>query len=246
MLNKVFFNTIFNKSIFFSALFVVALFTLISSKAIAEPQPEFSEPDISKVIPLAADLSARLVYLQNHLGDLIVVTPLEAKISVIDSKVNEVAQQLQALKDSNDGNYISYFAIKQSINSELDLLKEISDSIAKSVKLVDKWENEWQAESINWQNWQTALLTDRSPEQLRLSLEEAIIIIDTAQELVLQNLSPLLEAQSKAARVLSKISILNNDVNELITETRIDSLLTNSPPLYSALYFSGSARICGV
>jgi len=238
MLNKVFFNTIFNKSIFFSALFVVALFTLISSKAIAEPQPEFSEPDISKVIPLAADLSARLVYLQNHLGDLIVVTPLEAKISVIDSKVNEVAQQLQALKDSNDGNYISYFAIKQSINSELDLLKEISDSIAKSVKLVDKWENEWQAESINWQNWQTALLTDRSPEQLRLSLEEAIIIIDTAQELVLQNLSPLLEAQSKAARVLSKISILNNDVNELITETRIDSLLTNSPPLYSALYLS--------
>ena len=69
------------------------------------------EPDISKIIPLATDLSARLNSLESKMTDILDVVPITKEFSVIETRIEESSKRLQKLKGSKEGNYTRYLEV---------------------------------------------------------------------------------------------------------------------------------------
>ncbi len=196
------------------------------------------EAVLSEIIPLSTDLSARLAALESSLQDLLDLVPIDKEISATGRKIEEALIQLQSLKDSGEGNYVRYLSLKQRLVSVKELLNQTGKPVVAAIQRLDLWDREWMAESQRWQGWQSSLLKDRSPDQLQSSFSNAFLTINKAQIVIAQHLEPLLAIQTKGAEVTAKINIFTLEVNKLIAETRLDSLFSMSPPMYSPLYFS--------
>ena len=199
---------------------------------------ESYEPDLSKIIPLATDLSARLNSLESKMTGILDVVPITKEFSVIATRIEATAKQLQQMKGSKEGNYVRYLGLKQALANEKALLEQASKPVAVAIQQLDKWNNEWLVESQRWREWQAVLLKERSPDQLRTAFERAELTINKAQSIILGQLEPLMAVQARGAEVITRIDLFSNQVNMLIAETRMDSLLGKSPPMYSPLYFS--------
>jgi potassium efflux system protein len=206
--------------------------------AAAHQEKALMEPNLSQIIPLTTDLSARLAALESKMTDILNLAPIIKEFSVIAARVEEASTQLQTLKSSNKGTYVRYIGIKQELANEKLLLNKASKPVAAAIQQLDMWDHEWLVEHKNWQTWQSTLLKERSPDQLRVAFEKAELTINKALSTVLRQLVPLMVVQARGAEVITRLDLLNNQLGMLIAETRMDSLFGKSPPMYSPLYFS--------
>ncbi len=197
-----------------------------------------NEPDLSKIIPLAADLSVRLVSLESQMVDDLDLAPIAKEFSAVETRIQDSIKQLQRLKDAQESNYLRYLELNQLLANEKELLDKIGKPVAEAIIRLDRWDREWLAESQRWHDWQSSLLRERSPNQLRTAFKKAAITIEKAQAAVLQHIEPLMAMQARGAAISSKINVFNIEVEKLIADTRQDSLYGKSPPMYSPLYFS--------
>ncbi len=197
-----------------------------------------NEPDLSKIIPLAADLSVRLVSLESQMADDLDLAPIAKEFSAIETRTQDSIKQLQRLKDAQESNYLRYLELKQLLANEKVLLGKIGKPVAEAIIRLDRWDREWLVESQRWHDWQSSLLRERSPNQLRTAFKKAAITIEKAQAVVSQHIEPLMAMQAKGAAISLKINVFNVEVDKLIAGTRQDSLYGKSPPMYSPLYLS--------
>ncbi|MDX2479989.1 MAG: mechanosensitive ion channel [Desulfuromusa sp.] len=209
-----------------------------SQKAGVLQGAESYEPDLSKIIPMAADLSVRLVSLESQMEDDLDSEPITKEFSAIETRSLAAIKQLQLLKDEQESNYLRYLELNQLLANEKELLDKIGKPVAEAIVRLDRWGREWLVESQRWQAWQASLLRERSPYQLRTAFKTAATTIEKAQTVVLQHIEPLMVIQARGAAILSKISVFNVEVDKLIAGTRQDSLYGKSPPMYSPLYLS--------
>lgn len=209
-----------------------------NQKATALQGSVSSEPDISEIIPMATALSARLNSLESKMTGMFDVEPITKEFSVIATRIEVTAKKLQNLKGSKEGTYVRNLGLKQELANEKALLDQASKPVAVAIQQLDEWNHEWLVESQRWREWQAILLNERSPGPLRTAFERAELTINKAQSIILGQLEPLMAVQARGAEVITRIDLFNNQVNMLIAETRMDSLLGKSPPMYSPLYFS--------
>ena len=139
-----------------------------------------SAPDLADIIPKATKLAADLATLENRVSGVPDISELEKKYARIEENLKVPAAQLQQIKDSKDGRSNKLVELRNVIERENKLFKEISIPLNEAIRQFGAWRNDWQAEKQRWNQWQSALLEDNDLAQLKSTFAMAKDTIDKA------------------------------------------------------------------
>ncbi|WP_369434432.1 mechanosensitive ion channel family protein [Psychromonas sp. MME1] len=197
-------------------------------------------PNISEIIPtsvnLTTNLSVQTSYFNKREYDDSEFTFIKMKYKDIAGKVDKVYKQFNSLKKIDENNYLKYFVLKQSLIDEIETLKELSKPLAKSIQLLDSWNENWLKEGVRWQRWQEYYSHQNPSSQLTTLFNLALGTIHDGKQQVIQHIDPLLSLQVEGAAIQTKINIITQEITYLIKELRVESLFDQSPPFYSPVY----------
>ena len=223
---------------------------LISSQLVAQEQSPGDKtsgakqkslavvPDLADITPLASKLSGRLKVLKIRVTGLLDVSAFESKYAVTEANMTRQADQLLRLKDSKDYRLKKFVKLREAIKRENESLEKINIPLSKNIRQVGAWRKEWLAEKKRWNEWQSYMLEEGTFDQLKSAFVKANDTIDTALNLVLQQLEAILAIQAKASNIQAKIYTLVAELDGLISAGRHSALIGASPPMPSSRYFS--------
>ncbi len=205
----------------------------------AKQELSVTEPDLADITPLATKLSGRLAALKNKVTDLSLdVSEFERKYAAIEANLRRHAGQLQQLKDSKDHRLRRLVELREAIKRENELFEEVGSPLSKNIRQVGAWRKGWLEEKERWNEWQSSMIEEGTFDQLKSAFAKANETIDTALNLVLQQLASMLAIQEKAGSIQARIYTLVEEADALILARRRSALMDRSPPLLSARYFS--------
>jgi len=195
-------------------------------------------PDLADLTPLASKLSGRLKVLEIRVTGLLDVSAFESKYAVTEANMTRQADQLLRLKDSKDYRLKKFMKLREAIKRENESLEKINMPLSKKLRQVGAWRKEWLAEKKRWNEWQSYMLEEGTFDQLKSAFVKANDTIDTALNLVLQQLEAILAIQAKASDIQAKIYTLVAELDGLISVRRRSTLISTSSPMLSSRYFS--------
>ena len=223
---------------------------LISSQLVAQEQSPGEKtsagkqespavvPDLADITPLASKLSGRLKVLKIRVTGLLDVSAFESKYAVTEANMTREADQLLRLKDSKDYRLKKFVKLREAIKRENESLEKINIPLSKKIRQVGAWRKEWLAEKKHWNEWQSYMLEEGTYDQLKSAFVKANDTIETALNLVLQQLEAMLTIQAKASNMQTKIYTLIAELDGLVSAGRRSALIGASPPMPSSRYFS--------
>jgi len=201
-------------------------------------QKQGAIPELAEVIPLSAKLSGRFAELQNNLKHVPDTSVIEQKYARIATDLKHLTREINQLKKFDRYNLAKIYALNQAVSNKNSLLKNIGKPLIDEIRLIDDWKTQWLSEKVSWDNWQSFLLKDQPPEQLKLAFEKSIKLIDTSLDLVMQHLEDMLTLQAKGGDLAGKVSIIDADVRAMISAAHQVGLHNKSPPIFSLLYIT--------
>jgi potassium efflux system protein len=240
------------KNSFRIALLMAVL--LISSHGLADEQSQGDQassatqelplvaPDLGEIIPMATELSRRLVSLENRVLGLLDIAAVERGHVEIEEDIKELTGQLQQLKDSKDYRYSKIANFKQLIEQEHELFEVICDPLNRAISQLGALRKNWLAEKERWNQWQSSLLKDPAPDQIQSTFAKANNTIETALKLVLEHLETMLTIQTKAGNIQEKINALAAELDGMSMAKWSGDMVYKSPPMFSGRYFSQFSR----
>jgi len=223
---------------------------LLSHEALAEKDPPENQTpvatqqkvpavkNLSDIIPLATDLSARLTVLESKLKGMPDVAPIEKQFAEIGARVDAARKELQLLKQSDSNNFAKFTRLRRDLARENEALTSASKPVAVAIQRLDVWDKEWRAEKTQWSEWRTSLLKDRAFVQLGAVFEKANATINRAQSLIRREIDILLAVQARGGEVQSKIDSLDTEEQTLIAELRKQFVFGTSLPMYAPRFYS--------
>ncbi len=223
---------------------------LISSHVLAQKQSQDGKtsgakqespapvPDLADITPLVSKLSGRLEVLEISVKGLLDVSAFEGKYAVTEANVTRQADQLLRLKDSKDDRLKKFIKLREAIKREDESFEKINMPLREKIRQVGAWRKEWLTEKKRWNEWQSYMLEEGAFDQLKSIFVKANDTIDTALNLVLQQLEVMLTLQAKSSNIQAKIYTLVADLDRLISAGRRSALIGTSPPMLSSQYFS--------
>ena len=223
---------------------------LISSQLVAQEQSPGDEtfagkkvsfavvPDLADITPLASKLSGRLKVLKIRVTGLLDVSAFESKYAVTEANLTRQADQLLRLKDSKDDRLKKFMKLREAIKRENESFEKINMPLREKIRQLGAWRKEWLTEKKRWNEWQSYMLEEGAFDQLKSIFVKANDTIDTALNLVLQQLEVILTIQAKASNIQAKIYTLVAELDGLISAGRRSALIGASPPMLSSRYFS--------
>jgi small-conductance mechanosensitive channel len=194
-------------------------------------------PELGEIIPLAAELSGRLSTLENKVTAVPDFSALEGKYTEIESDLKDFAALLQRLKDSNNYRFYRFAMVRDSIERDNKLFQETSKPLRQEISILSASREKWLAEKKNWNQWQTSLLKEGTPDQIKSTFSKANYTIETALNLVDEQLETILRAQSKKSNIQVKINSLIAELDNIVSVRKRGVLLSTSAPMFSAQYF---------
>ena len=194
--------------------------------------------NLSDIIPLATDLSARLTILESKLEGMPDVAPIEKQYAEIEARVEEAGKALQILKQSRSNNFARFTRLRRDLAREDEALTRASKPVAVAIQRLDGWDREWRAEETQWSGWRTSLLKDRAFVQLGAVFEKASVTINKAQALIRREIDILLVVQARGGEVKSNIDSLDTEEQALIAALRKQFLFGTSLPMYAPRFYS--------
>jgi len=204
----------------------------------AEGEPPIGVPGLAEIVPLATELSGRLATLKNEIAGVLDVSALETKYAKIDQDLKGPAGQLQRLKDSKNYRVNRLVELAKELEQANTLFEATGKPLSKAIQRCETWRKEWLTEKSRVTQWQSSLLKEPAPDQIKLTFAKANDTIDTALNLVLLRLESMLAVQQKAAGTQEKVYALAADVEALLSAMRHRVVLDSSPPMLSSAYFS--------
>lgn len=195
-------------------------------------------PSLADIIPLASDLAGKRARLENELQAMPDVSAVEKEFAAFRVEVDDVAIRLQQIKRSGNIPQAQLAGLGQELQEMSALTNEVGKPLTLKINLLAGSLGEWQAEQKRWQEWESSLLTDHAPLQLKTVFTEAGKTIDAAISLILQELELMLQLQAKGSEVRTKIGIIDADLKALISSRLRKYLLTESPPMYAPEFLS--------
>jgi potassium efflux system protein len=204
----------------------------------AKLKPDIAVPDLAAIIPLSSKLSGLFARLKNNLNQVADVSPIEKEYAAIATDLEELTRKLNQLKETDGYNITRIYMLKQGIGNMKTLLGHVNKPLTNEISRVDSWKTEWMSEKARWDVWQSAMLKDQAPEQLKLVFRKAINTIDTALDLVMHRIENMLALQAKGGDVAGMIDIFDADLHAVISSARQEYLFSKAPPLLSLAYFS--------
>ncbi len=182
----------------------------------AKQELAITAPDMVEIIPLARKLSSRLAALENKLSGLPDCTVLEKQYAEIEEDLKGFAAQVQQLKDSKDYRHSKIANLKQVIKEENKLFEKTSKPLNNAIRKLGAWRKEWLAEKEHWNQWQSSMLKELLPDQIKSTFTKAHQTIDTALKLILEHLDMTLIIQVKDSNIQTQISELIAELDGLI------------------------------
>jgi small-conductance mechanosensitive channel len=204
----------------------------------SEQQLPEDAPDLSEIVPLAAQLSGRLADLENRMKRLQEIFTVEKKLDVVNTNLKDTAGQLQRLKDAKDYRYFRLVELAEAVKQENKLLEEISRPVHSAIYELGAWRKEWLAEKKQWRQWQLLLLEEQQFDLLVSIFNKATQTIDKALAVIDPQLEVMLTLQEKAGRIQTKTIVLAAELEGLTADKRRRALLSESPPMFSSGYFA--------
>jgi hypothetical protein len=169
----------------------------------------------------------------------------ELKVSVVEKSYVEIlinlehhSKELQRLKNEKEHRYGKLIELKTAILGEAAALKALSNPLSKTIREIEALRKAWIAEKKKWSAWEASFLMEAPLKEVKLILETGQKTIDTAINLILRNLKPMLVAQQKAGKIQAKIDFCPAEAESLITAMKGTVLLTSTPPMLLSKYFS--------
>ena len=223
---------------------------LISNHVLAQEQSQGDQPsdakqevppavpDLADIIPLATELSHRLLVLENKVTGVLDVSAFGREYAKIEADLKGPAGQLQRLKDSKDYRFHKLAELREQIEQKAELFEEISKPLNQAIRQLGTWRKGWRAEKKRWNELQSSLLKEGELDQLKSTFAKAHDTIDTALNLILPKLEVILSVQEKGGTIQAKTNALAVEVDSLILVGRRSVLLDVSPPMFSSRYFS--------
>ncbi len=205
-----------------------------------ETKKELSEPvaHLEDVIPLAAALSGRLVVLEKKIEGMLDLSSVEREYAAVEVDLMDPARQLQQLKESKDYRFTKLAKLKQKLEQENARIKEISNPLEKSIRLLDTWRKDWLAEQKRWDALESSLFKEGILNQLKPIFLKAQGTIRKALDLITPKLEIMFSVQEKGSLIQEKIDVLSAELDSFISVGRRSVLLDASPPMLSPRYFS--------
>jgi small-conductance mechanosensitive channel len=193
-------------------------------------------PELADLLPLAAALSGRLVSLEKTIAGGVALSWVEKQLAEISALVDAAAGRLRMLQASSDRRAGRLLELKVEIKNADDALAKISNPLTEKVRGLGNLRKAWFAEQQRWNAWRTVLLRDEPLEQVATTLSKVQGTIDTALDLLLQQLKPLLAIQEQAGYMQTRINTLTAEVEGLLSLTQGGVLVDAPPPMFSASY----------
>ncbi|MCK5826813.1 MAG: mechanosensitive ion channel [Desulfuromusa sp.] len=198
-------------------------------------------PHLADIIPLETELSLRFEKMKNDLKGPLDVADIEKAYAGVTADLGDVSTHLKQLpqyQGSNEQKRIKIATLKRVVENKKNLLKSFIKPLKGEIKRFDSWHKEWQSEKEHWDNWRSSLLKGWDIEQLRLTFVRAEKTIDTALLLIRQHLEVTLKLQSEGAATLGRLDRLDLNLNHQSSGVQKGDLFNQSPPIFSASYFS--------
>jgi len=223
---------------------------MISSHAPAQEQHQVDQtsgaksalstpaPNLSEIIPLAAELSGRLSILENKVSGLLDVHAFEKKYAGIDENLKDPAGQLQRMKESKQYRFNKILELRETIEQYNELLEKTSKPLSTEIRRLSTLRNEWLTEKKRWRDWQSSLREEGAFDQIESTFAKAKGAIDTALDLLFSQLVAMLRVQEKAGNIQAKIKVLEAEISTLILVKRRGIIIDASPLMFSSRYFS--------
>ena len=206
--------------------------------SVAEGELPATAPELADIIPLATQLSGRLASLENEVAALSDISETERKYAEIEENLKGPEDLLQRMKDSGDFRFNKLAALRKAVEQEKALFEEISRPLRKAIGRLDASRGEWLGEKKRWSEWESLLLKEGVPDQIKSTFSMADHTIDTALKLVLEQLQAMLQVQNKAGHIHAGIIALAAESDGLISDRRRGVVLDAFPPMFSSQYFS--------
>ena len=207
-------------------------------KGVTETNPSGEAPDLAEIIPLAAALTGDLAKLKNKLNQLADLSVIEKEYTAIGAELKESKLKYKQIKDRSIYNTANIYEIRREVENRKSLLEAVSGPLREEINRVDSWKTQWLGEKRRWDSWQSTLLKDHPPEQLKLAFKKAHDTIDSGLDLVMQRLEKQLALQAKGGDVAGGLDAFDSDLHSVISGAREEYLFSKAPPLISFAYLS--------
>jgi potassium efflux system protein len=208
-----------------------------TSTTVSQSTPD--EPKLSEIIPLSAELSARLAKLENIKLGLSDLAAIEKDYSEIDERINVVSKKVEDLRSMRTGQNVGDIRHKIDFTYEEERLKKINVQLVKAIETLDAWDREWRVEKQRWKAWQSSSVKDRSNRQILTAFDAADSTIASALGFISEQMEPLLAAQSNGARLKAKMDgLVTKTTSRQEAVFRREPLRGKTPPIYSPDYYA--------
>lgn len=195
-------------------------------------------PDLAEIIPLSAELSGLLANLKNNLNHIDNLVSIDKEYAAVATDLEKFAAEYNKIKETAGYNTAKIYALRRTVAKKKIALEDIGKPLKDEIRRIDNWNTQWQLLKTRWEYWQSSLLRDQAPEQLKLAFRKTHGTIDTGLDLVMHRLEQMLVLQAKGGDVAGKIDAFDNDLRSEISNTRQDYLLSKVHPLISFGYLS--------
>ena len=203
-----------------------------------QPKPSADVPTLFEIIPLTAELTGHLENLKNELNQLAEQSSIEKEYAATGAELEEATLKYKQIKDVSVANIAKIYSVRREVANRKSLLETVSEPLKEEISRVDSWKTQWLEEKTSWGAWQSSLLKDHPPEQLKLAFKKAHNTIDTGLDLVLQRLDNLLALQAKGGDIAGRLDAFDADLYSVILAAREEYLFSKAPALLSIGYLA--------
>ena len=223
----------------FLALIVLALVFAVAAPRLlmAAEEKSVAIPDLADLIPLAAELSGRLAVLEKSVAVGMDLSAVEQSLSEIEADLQNDLVQLEWLEAAETSRYLQLVELEETVENEAAALEKVNNSLTGEIRKLGDLRKEWLAEKNRWNEWQSSLLEGEPLDKVKSTFTKAHQTMDTALNLIRQELEPLLTVQERAGNIRARIISLAAEIDGLIL-ARGGVLLESSPPMFSSRYLA--------
>jgi small-conductance mechanosensitive channel len=203
------------------------------------PTPQPDVPHLADLIPQGTALIDRFAELETVLKSGSDPSEVQNQLLEINSNLKKYAGKLQKLMTMSIAGGGQLMKLQLEITSMAEVLKGIQRSVTEELRTLVDLQNEWVKEQEQWKTWRTALLSDKSPTEIKGAFDKADHTIDKAFGLILPKLQPLLTLQKQTGRHQTRLKKLTSEIHSAYTPAQKGpTIVDSSPHMFSSAYVS--------
>ena len=209
------------------------------AKEISNTEQETEEqvipvPEISEIIPLAADIEVRLLRTQKILSDTLNNSVFVSSLKSINEELDTLQITLNELKTSGTPSFNTIKTFNLELLAVVQNFEDTNTPLTKEITKIEDQRKMWLNEQENWLLWEDSLVTKNTPQQIKTTFKKSNAAINTALKSLVPKLDQLLILQESSYKIQPKIEILLDEFESFSQQNKELVILDQSDSMFSA------------